>query len=130
MIDEIEQIISDGVPAPAGHYSHATAWKDLVFASGQLGARGDRTHTADRPFETQVRQALRNVLAVLAESGCGPDRVLRVIRGGRRHTRSKISLAPSGKSPLALRASRARSEGRCASSSTWGAGYDGRGGVT
>lgn len=78
MIDEIERITFDGVPAPAGHYSHAIAWKDLVFASGQLGARGDGTHTADQPFETQARQALNNVLAVLAEAGCGPDRVLRV----------------------------------------------------
>jgi 2-iminobutanoate/2-iminopropanoate deaminase len=78
MIDDIERISAAGVSAPAGHYSHATAWSGLVFASGQLGARSDGSHTADQPFETQVRQALDNVLTVLAEAGCGPEQVLRV----------------------------------------------------
>jgi 2-iminobutanoate/2-iminopropanoate deaminase len=78
MANLIDRITAADVPAPAGHYSHATAWRELVFASGQLGMRGDGTHTADQPFETQVRQALSNLLAVLAEAGCSPDRVLRV----------------------------------------------------
>jgi 2-iminobutanoate/2-iminopropanoate deaminase len=78
MMNSIERISAVGVSAPAGHYSHATAWHGLVFASGQLGARGDGSHTADQPFETQVRQALDNVLTVLAEAGCGPEQVLRV----------------------------------------------------
>jgi enamine deaminase RidA (YjgF/YER057c/UK114 family) len=78
MTNSIERIAAAGVPAPAGHYSHATSWRDLVFASGQLGARSDGSHTADRPFETQVRQALDNVLTVLAEAGCGREQVLRV----------------------------------------------------
>jgi 2-iminobutanoate/2-iminopropanoate deaminase len=56
MIDDIERISAAGVSAPAGHYSHATAWSGLVFASGQLGARSDGSHTADQPFETQVRK--------------------------------------------------------------------------
>ena len=78
MTNAIERITAVGVCAPAGHYSHATGWNGLVFASGQLGTRGDGSHTADQPFETQARQALRNVLTVLAEAGCGPERVLRV----------------------------------------------------
>jgi 2-iminobutanoate/2-iminopropanoate deaminase len=78
MTNSIERFTAADVAVPAGHYSHATAWRELVFASGQLGMRGDRTHTADQPFETQVRQALKNVIAVLDEAGCGPDRVLRV----------------------------------------------------
>jgi hypothetical protein len=39
---------------------------------------------------------------------------------------AKISLVMSGKSLALIRPSRARSEGRCASSSTLGAGCDGR----
>lgn len=78
MTISIERILSAGVSAPAGHYFHATAWGDLVFASGQLGARGDGSHTAEEPFDIQVRQALKNVLTVLAAAGCGPDQVLRV----------------------------------------------------
>ena len=78
MTNSVERITAVDVAAPAGHYSHATAWNGLVFASGQLGARGDGSHTAGQPFETQARQALQNVLAVLAEAGCGPQQVLRV----------------------------------------------------
>ena len=74
----IARIATDAVPEPAGHYAQATAWRDLVFVSGQLGPRPDGSHTHDRPFEEQARQALANVLAILAEAGCGPERVLKV----------------------------------------------------
>lgn len=77
-MDEITRIASPAVPAPAGHYAQATAWRDLVFVSGQLGPRADGSHTADRPFEEQMRQGLANLLAILAEAGCGPERVLKV----------------------------------------------------
>ena len=76
MTDPIERIATTAVPAPAGHYSQATAWRDLVFVSGQLATRSDGTHTADQPFEVQARQALANVLTILAEgwlrAGAGP----------------------------------------------------------
>lgn len=78
MTDPIERIATAAVPAPAGHYAQATAWRDLVFVSGQLAPRSDGTPTADQPFEVQVRQALANLFAILGEAGSGPDRVLRV----------------------------------------------------
>lgn len=78
MTDPIERIATAAVPTPAGHYAQGTAWRDLVFVSGQLGPRPDGTHTSGESFETQVRQALANLLAILAEAGCGPERVLRV----------------------------------------------------
>lgn len=76
--DAIEPIATSAVAPPAGHYSQGVSWRDLVFISGQLGQRPDGAHTADAPFETQARQALANLLAVLAEAGCGPDDVLEV----------------------------------------------------
>ncbi len=54
---------------------HGASWS---FVSGQLGQRPDGSHTADQPFEVQVRQALDNLLAILRQAGCGPERVLRV----------------------------------------------------
>lgn len=78
MTNGIERIATDAAPPPAGHYSQATAWRELVFVSGQLGPRPDGSHTADQPFEVQVRQALDNLLAILREAGCGPEQVLRV----------------------------------------------------
>lgn len=50
MTDQVDRILSPAVPAPAGHYSQATAWRDLVFVSGQLGPRSDGTHTDGEPF--------------------------------------------------------------------------------
>lgn len=78
MTDPIARIATAAAPKPAGHYSQGTAWRDLVFVSGQLAARPDGSHTADQPFEAQARQALASLLAILAEAGSGPDRVLRV----------------------------------------------------
>jgi reactive intermediate/imine deaminase len=77
-MSDIERISVAGAAPPAGHYSPATAWGDLVFVSGQLPSRRDGTHTADQPFEVQARQVLDNLFAVLAAAGSSPDRVLKV----------------------------------------------------
>jgi 2-iminobutanoate/2-iminopropanoate deaminase len=77
-MSEIERIAVPGYAPPAGHYSPAVAWRDLVFVSGQLPVRPDGAHTADQPFDVQARQVLANLLAALAAGGSSPDRVLRV----------------------------------------------------
>lgn len=74
----IEPIIVPGSAAPAGHYSAGVRHGGLVYVSGQLGARADGTHTADEPFEVQVRAALDNVLRVLDAAGLGPADVVKV----------------------------------------------------
>ncbi|WP_158808786.1 RidA family protein [Beijerinckia sp. L45] len=74
----IEAIATAAAPTPAGHYAQAVAWGDLVFVSGQLPVRADGTLGADQPFESQVRQTLANVLAILEAAGSGPDGVLKV----------------------------------------------------
>ncbi|MBK3397520.1 MULTISPECIES: RidA family protein [Methylobacterium] len=78
MTDPITRLATRDAAAPAGHYSQGAAWGDLVFVSGQLGARPDGSHTSDQPFEVQARQALASLLAILAEAGSGPERILRV----------------------------------------------------
>jgi 2-iminobutanoate/2-iminopropanoate deaminase len=78
MADTIVRIATDDAPAPAGHYAQATTWRDLVFASGQLGVRSNGEHTTGESFEVQARQALGNLLAVLAAAECRPGQVLRV----------------------------------------------------
>lgn len=78
MTAPIEQISTTRAAAPAGHYIQATAWRDLVFVSGQLPLRTDGTHTADASFEIQARQALANLLAIVTEAGSNRERVLRV----------------------------------------------------
>jgi reactive intermediate/imine deaminase len=69
------------VPAlapPGGHYHHAVCHGNLVFVSGQLGARPDGTHTADLPFEDQVLQALSNLRGALASAGADLDDVVKL----------------------------------------------------
>lgn len=77
-MDEIERIAVPDRPPPPGHYSPATAWRDLVFVSGQLPVRPDGTHTASEPFETQARQVLENLVAALASAASSPARTLKV----------------------------------------------------
>lgn len=77
-MSDIERIAVPGAAPPAGHYSPATAWRDLVFVSGQLPVRPDGTHTADQPFDVQARQVLANLFAVLAAAGSSPESVLKV----------------------------------------------------
>jgi len=74
----VEPIVVPGSAAPAGHYSAAVRHGGLVYVSGQLGVRPDGTHTADQPFEDQVRAALDNVLRALDAAGLGPADVVKV----------------------------------------------------
>lgn len=57
-------------------YSAAIRSGDLLFVSGQVGAREDGTPEPD--FEAQVRRAFANLDAVLAAAGCTFDDVVDV----------------------------------------------------
>lgn len=50
---------------------------DLVFASGQLGRDADG-RIAEGGIEAQARQAIANLVAVLAAEGCAPADVVKV----------------------------------------------------
>lgn len=58
-------------------YSAAIRSGDLLFVSGQVGAREDGSPEPD--FEKQVQQAFDNLNAVLAAAGCTFDDVVDVI---------------------------------------------------
>lgn len=67
------------VHAPASPYSHATqvpAHARWLYVSGQVGVKPDGTPA--RGIEAQIDQAFRNVLAVLADSGMGPEDIVRL----------------------------------------------------
>lgn len=73
-----EPVAAPGAPHPQGHYSMAVRHDGIVYVSGQLGVRPDGSHTTDLPFEEQARHAIRNLLAVLASAGLGPQNILKV----------------------------------------------------
>jgi 2-iminobutanoate/2-iminopropanoate deaminase len=78
MREHIAFVNTNELAAPGGHYSHAVRFGDLVFVSGQLGIRPDGSHTAQLPFEDQVRQALQNLLTALRSTGATASDVLKV----------------------------------------------------
>ena len=65
-----------GWKRPLGYANGVLARGTPIFVAGQVGWNDGVFETDD--FVAQVRQALRNVLAVLAEAGAGPRDVVRL----------------------------------------------------
>jgi enamine deaminase RidA (YjgF/YER057c/UK114 family) len=64
-------------PRPKGYANGIVAEGSLIFVAGQVG--WDETETfRSEDFVEQLRQALRNTLAVLAQAGAGPEHVVRM----------------------------------------------------
>ena len=64
--------------APAKGYANGiTAEGRLVFVAGQIGWNARAEFETDA-FVPQVEQALRNIVAVLAEAGAGPEHLVRL----------------------------------------------------
>jgi enamine deaminase RidA (YjgF/YER057c/UK114 family) len=66
-----------GWPRPKGYSCGVAATGTTVFVSGQIGWDEHGRFTAS-DIAGQTRQALRNVLAVLAEAGARPEHVTRM----------------------------------------------------
>jgi len=67
----------EGWPRPPGYSNGVAARGTLVFAAGQIGWDTDgRLHHGG--LAAQTEQALRNVVAVLAEAGARPEHVVRL----------------------------------------------------
>jgi enamine deaminase RidA (YjgF/YER057c/UK114 family) len=67
----------EGWPRPPGYANGVEAAGRLVFVAGQIGWDETGAFPHD-DLAGQVGQALRNVLAVLAEAGGGPEHVVRL----------------------------------------------------
>jgi reactive intermediate/imine deaminase len=74
----VDRITTNEAPKPAGHYSQACRYGDLIFVSGQLPVSLEGKAMADKSFDEQVRLALKNLLAILRAAGGGTDTVLKV----------------------------------------------------
>jgi enamine deaminase RidA (YjgF/YER057c/UK114 family) len=64
----------EGWAKPVGYANGIAATGRLVFVGGQIGWNGLSVFEADDLVE-QVRQTLRNVVAVLAEAGAEPEHI-------------------------------------------------------
>ena len=66
-----------GWAKPRGYANGIAASGRMVFVSGMVGWDADGVfHTDD--FAGQVRQALQNIVAVLAEGGARPEHIVRM----------------------------------------------------
>jgi enamine deaminase RidA (YjgF/YER057c/UK114 family) len=65
-----------GWPRPKGYANGIMARGDMIFVAGQVGwdARG----TLATGFVAQARQALENIMAVLAAGGAGAEHIVRL----------------------------------------------------
>jgi enamine deaminase RidA (YjgF/YER057c/UK114 family) len=66
-----------GWTTPKGYVNGIAAQGTTVFVGGQIGWNGQQQFESD-DFVAQARQALRNVVAILAEAGAGPQHLTRM----------------------------------------------------
>ena len=64
-------------PRPQGYANGIMAQGKMIFVAGQIGWDRNNRILSDNLAE-QVRQALKNTVAVLAEAGAGPEHVTRM----------------------------------------------------
>lgn len=67
----------EGWAQPRGYSNGVAAEGRVVFVAGQIGWNTDGQFESD-DFAAQTRQALANVVAVLAEAGARPDQITRM----------------------------------------------------
>jgi enamine deaminase RidA (YjgF/YER057c/UK114 family) len=65
-----------GWPRPKGYANGMKARGEFVFVGGMVG--WDETERFPDGFVAQAEQALKNIVAVLAEGGAGPEHIVRM----------------------------------------------------
>ena len=73
----MKSVIAAGAPAPIGPYSQAVICGDIVYCSGQIGLTAEG-HLAGSDLNSQARQALNNLTAVIHAAGSEWGKVARV----------------------------------------------------
>jgi len=73
----MEFIKTSKAPAPAGHYSQAVVYNDLIFISGQLPINPETKDKITGSIEEQADQVLKNLKAILEAAGSNLQNVLK-----------------------------------------------------
>lgn len=73
----MKALLPPGWPRPKGYSNGISARGRMVFTAGVVGWDAEERFAApDLPG--QFRQVLRNILAILAEGGAGPEHIVRM----------------------------------------------------
>lgn len=70
-------IETPNAPSPAGHYSQAVEFNDLIFVSGQLPVNPETNGKILGSVDDQAHQALKNVKAILEAAGSNMKNVIK-----------------------------------------------------
>ena len=73
----IEILQPSGWPQPKGYANGVVASGRQIFVGGMIGWNERAEFTSDN-FAEQTRQALQNIVTVLAEAGAGPEHIVRM----------------------------------------------------
>jgi 2-iminobutanoate/2-iminopropanoate deaminase len=74
----MEYINTTNAPQPAGHYSQAIVHNGMVYVSGQLPVKPDRSSVEVGTIEEQTLQVLRNVEQILIAAKSDKSKVVKV----------------------------------------------------
>jgi 2-iminobutanoate/2-iminopropanoate deaminase len=70
-------IHTSDAPEAIGPYSQAVVHNDVVYCSGQIGLVPESMEFAGDDVESQTKQVMKNLKAVLDEAGSGFDKVIK-----------------------------------------------------
>jgi len=70
-------LLPDGWPRPRGYANGMSATGRQIFVAGQIGWDADQ-RLVPGGLVAQAEQALRNIVAVLAADGAGPEHLVRL----------------------------------------------------
>lgn len=73
----MQVLLPPGWPRPKGYANGVAARGRMVFVAGMIGWDADGVFHSDH-LADQVRQALRNIVEVLAEGGAKPEHIVRM----------------------------------------------------
>ncbi|MFW6157323.1 MAG: Rid family hydrolase, partial [Balneolaceae bacterium] len=70
-------IHTDEAPAAIGPYSQAVVYGNTVYCSGQIALDPETMNFSGNDVESQTRQVMENLKAVLLEAGSDLDKVIK-----------------------------------------------------
>ena len=73
----LKQIISSDAPAAIGPYSQAVVWNGMLFTSGQIPLDSATGAVVGDNIESQTKQVMKNLQAVVREAGTDFDHVIK-----------------------------------------------------
>lgn len=74
----IKKVFTTGAPVPAGHYSQATVYNNMVFISGQLPVIPETGEKLTGPIGDQTLQVLKNIISIAEAAGSDVSKILKV----------------------------------------------------